>query len=146
MVTKLIKNQAERKCTCIFCGIEMVKGEERIQAFTPKHKRGQSAHPKCINKLWDVIDDTLFHENNHDSLTCANHKMVVIAPKEEAVYFGECGAEIAKHSPTHRKFIFDVTNRYTTGHIIPTCWEQGYKVLVNGVEVTNWEEFDMVTR
>ena len=140
-------NKAIRKSKCICCGCVIESGEERYQLFTPKHKGGQSAHTDCVRKMWaDGIAETLFHENNYNSKSCVNHSIMIIAPKEEFAYFGECGFSINPYSPTHRKYTLDLeVNGYRSGHVVSEVFKKTpYKVFVNGVEVKSHEEYKRV--
>lgn len=138
-----------RDAHCMCCG-EVVnehgetlyKGQAVMRISTPKAKK--FAHEKCLRKMWgDGTDYELTSYNDLNSTSVYNHEVVIIAPKEETPYFGECGFEVLPYTPTHRRFVlpFEV-NGYRSGHIVKRVLEKtSYRVFINGVQVDDHSEY-----
>lgn len=135
-----------RNASCLFCGNTendgetLYKGQKVTRIVTAKSKR--FAHNKCLCKMWVETDRELSNGCNYDS-QLDNHSVVIIAPKEEAPYFTECGFSVKPHNVQYRKFTLEnETCGYRSGHVIKKVLENSnYRVLINGTEVSTHSEY-----
>lgn len=138
-----------RNASCLFCGsVEcngetLYKDEAVTRIVTSKSKR--FCHSNCMKKMWgeEATDRVLTYYNEEFVSQLDNHSVVIIAPKEEAPYFTECGFAVKPHNPQYRKYVLDFeVNGYRSGHIVKRVLENSnYKVFINGTEVSTHSEY-----
>lgn len=138
-----------RDAKCLFCGnVEcngetLYKGEAVTRIITGKSKR--FAHCNCMKKMWaeESTDRVLTYYDETFNSQLFNHSVVIIAPKEEAPYFTECGFAVKPHNPQLRKYVLDFEiNGYRSGHIVKRVLENSnYRVFINGEEVFTHAEY-----
>lgn len=141
-------DRAKRGCSCAKCGANgdrIEKGQPRIMVVTSSDEKVY--HEKCYSDMVNFVADSDTQATNYSANSTIDHEIVVIANKELAGWFYTKGFVAKKHSPSHRKFTLDCErNRHRSGHLISTLLNNGFKVLVNGTEVTSWSDFELATR
>ena len=155
MLTKKVEKMfAKRVCKCCACGETLVKGTELWRAYTPTHVRGESICLSCAEKLMAKQPDVISHMNEHPSTHCVNHEVVVLAPIDlyNFAYFmvdnkwDTMKPIVDNYSGKYAEYSVKAINRYNTGHVISECLSRGCMVMVNGVRIKTFEEFDEMTR
>lgn len=124
-------------CSC-GCGERVVVGEREIAVEDPKQINGR--HFKYQHFMNGDAEE-YHHDNEYNSITCDNHELMIIAPMFEVAYFGSHGLKCYACNKTHRRFVGNYTNGYTSGHIVNTALEHGYTVRINGNKVNTFEEY-----
>lgn len=137
----VFKGTAKRACTCMKCGANISKGENRITSCFERQPKGVHFHENCFGKCGDNETDFSSdgHNNQTNSICRENHLIMIFAKKYDIAYYTSLGFEYRGTC-----YIRETKNGYSE-KVIEKALENGNTVKVNGVKVESAEQYRKMT-
>lgn len=145
---ELVSTKAMRACKCKACGKSLTKGDNVYKYFSTIQPKGLTYDVECVDKINRDFSGSFYSINKeYESKTTANHVLTVRALVSDFAYFASKGfAEFRKVNKTTADYSAFCVNRYTSGHVASTAWNNGLRVWCDGVEIFSFEDLDRLTR
>ena len=139
---------AQRSCKCKACGKPLEKGENVYKYFSTIQPKGLTYDVECVNKVnRDFIGSFYTINKEYNSKTTNNHVLTVRGLADDFPYFSSKGfSTFRKVNKNVADYSCYCVNRYTSGHVASTAWNNGLRVWCDGVEIFNFEDLDAITR
>lgn len=145
---ELVLTVAQRSCKCKACGKSLVKGENVYKYYSTIQPKGLTYDLECVDKVNRDFSGCFASINKeYNSKTTNNHILTVRGLVSDFAYFASKGfAEFRKVNKTTADYSAYCVNRYTSGHVASTAWNNGLRVWCDGVEIFSFEDLDAITR
>lgn len=140
------KIEVTRKCACGACGLDVVRGDDRIQAVMPWQNRGVNYHEECL-KNFKYNENIPRKERTSigNSTNCKNHTVTIKNCTPILFqYFIHYGFEPTNKGGSTVWGTFD--NAESIGSTLKTAFNNNLEVFVNGRKVDSLEEYDAKTK
>lgn len=139
---------AKRGCTCKACGKSLAKGDNVYKYYSTIQPKGLTYDVECVDKMNRDFRGSFYTINKeYESKTTKNHVLTVRALVSDFAYFASKGfISFRKVNKSVADYSCYCVNRYTSGHVASTAWNNGLRVWCDGVEIFNFEDLDAITR
>lgn len=139
---------AQRSCKCKACGKMLLKGENVYKYYSTIQPKGLTYDAECVNKVNREFSGSFYSINQkYNSKTTSDHVLTVRGYVSDFPYFASKGfTDFRKVNKTVADYSIYCVNRYTSGHVASTAWNNGLRVWGDGVEIFSFEDLDAITR
>ena len=139
---------AQRKCTCKACGKSLLKGDKVYKYYSTSQQKGITYDVECVEKINRDFNGSFYTINKeYESKTTKNHVLTVRGLVDDFPYFSSKGfVSFRKVNKNVADYSCYCVNRYTSGHVASTAWNNGWRVWCDGIEIFSFEDLDAITR